>query len=206
MGFFKKLVKSATNPSQVFKDPKQALKNATAMGLDPAGSFVRMGTTGNAAPVNGRQMIDPSGKVLMPEQQAAPTGTYTRRPLTLSPAAQQLYDQMKARTAARAAARTSGQPVMGIGMGPSATPAAPTTPPITQPAASSPGFAPTPGGGVRQLLQTGVQQPNVAPPRPVMSGAGRYADGGRVKGRSKSSEDPCFNSKAFTRKPNGKPF
>lgn len=208
MGFFKKL-KKAFNPieqtKQLVNDPKQALKNAGAMGLDPAGSVVRAGTTGNMAPQNARQMIDPSGKILMPEQQAAPKAGYTPGPMQLSPGAQALYDDMKARMAARAAGQNY-------------------TPPA---AAPSPGYAPTGSGGVRPIMQTGTPQMsaplNAPKPLPVttrpietaapaaaagvparaqsfkgLSGV-PMADGGKVGGHQ------TFTNKAFTRKPNGKP-
>ncbi len=146
MGFLKKLVKTATNPAQAIKNPKQAIKNGAAMGLDPAGSFVRMGTTGNAAPVNGRQMIDPSGKVIIKEEPIVAPNTYKPgRAMQLSPGAQALMDDMKARAAARAA-------------GTAYTPAA------------SSGFRPTPGGGVQPIMQLGQPAPKPQPiAPPVMS-------------------------------------
>lgn len=203
MGFFKKLAKNL-NPinqtKQLVNDPKQALKNAGAMGLDPAGSVVRAGTTGNMAPQNMRQIIDPSGKVLMPEQTPSNQSTYTPQPMRLSPGAQAMYDEMKGRMAARAAGQAY-------------------TPPA---AAPSPGYTPTPGGGVKPIMQVGAPQmstplqapPAAAPtPQPVTPAAGVPAraqsykglsgvpmrDGGKVGGTRSTS-------KAFTRKPNGKPF
>lgn len=119
MGFFKKLVKAA-NPirqtKQAFKDPGQALKNSVAMGLDPAGSVVRMGRGQEAMPENFDQAWDPGGFF----EGRAPTNyaPYQARPMQLSPKAQALYDQMKARTAAREAAKTQGQPTAGVGFAP----------------------------------------------------------------------------------------
>lgn len=201
MGFFKKL-KKALNPAdqakQLAHDPKQALKNAGSMGLDPAGSVVRAGTTGNMAPVNGRAMIDPSGKLLTPEPTPTTQTPYTPRPLQLSPGAQAMYNDMKARSAARAA-------------GQAYTPPAP---------APSPGYMPTPGGGVKPIMQVGastpqmstpLQAPAAPTPQPVMGVPARaqsykglsgvpMADGGKVE------NDTHFKSKAFERKPNGKPY
>lgn len=212
MGFFKKLAKSL-NPvnqtKQMISDPKQGLKNAGAMGLDPAGSVVRAGSgSGNMAPQNARQMIDPSGKVIATQPQAAPVAAYTPRQMNLSPAAQQLYNEMKARTAARNAARSAGQPVVGVGMG--AAPA----PQVAAPPTASSAWAPTGSGGVRPALQLGAAPTQPQAPvmggqpapriQPVMSGAGRFADGGKV-GSKKHGCDATFTSKVFDRKPNGKP-
>lgn len=110
MGFFKKLIK-ASNPVNQFKaakkDPWQSIKNTTAMGLDPAGSVVRMGRGQQAMPENFDQAWDPGGFFEgRPPTNYAP---YQAQPMRLSPAAQQLYDNMKARTAARQAAQQQAQ-------------------------------------------------------------------------------------------------
>jgi len=116
VGFFKKLVKAA-NPirqtKQAFKDPGQALKNSVAMGLDPAGSVVRMGRGQEAMPENFDQAWDPGGFF----EGRAPTNyaPYQAQPMRLSPKAQALYDSMKQRMAARDAAKASGQPTAGVG-------------------------------------------------------------------------------------------
>lgn len=207
MGFFKKLGR-VLNPvdqaKQIVKDPKQALKNASSMGIDPAGSVVRAGTTGDMAPVNARAMIDPSGKVLAPEATPTTQTPYTPRPLQLSPGAQALYDDMKARSAARAAGQAYAPPAA--------------TPP--------PAYRPTPGGGVQPIMQVGASTPQMSTPlqapkpqpiTPAMPAAPAVgvparaqsykgisgvpmADGGKVK------DDTHFESKAFERKPNGKPY
>lgn len=89
MGFFKKLVKAA-NPirqtKQAIKDPGQALKNSVAMGLDPAGSVVRMGRGQEAMPGSFEQAYDPGGFF----EGRPPTNyqPYQAKPMNLSPKAQ----------------------------------------------------------------------------------------------------------------------
>lgn len=180
MGFFKKLVKAA-NPirqtKQAIKDPGQALKNSVAMGLDPAGSVVRMGRGQEAMPGSFEQAYDPGGFF----EGRPPTNyqPYQAKPMNLSPKAQALYDQMKARTAARNAAKAQGQSTAGVGF-------------QQQPVAQQP--------------QVGRAPPVRIPTMPT-GGAAMMADGGKVQRREEGcDEHSTLQSKVINRKPNGKPY
>jgi hypothetical protein len=96
MGFFSNLGKSL-NP---FQNPVKGVKNALSMGIDPAGSVVRAGKTGDMSPHNVKGMYDPGG-FIGGVPQAAPNSYTPQHVMNLSPAAQQMYDAMQARTAAR---------------------------------------------------------------------------------------------------------
>jgi len=190
MGFLKNLGR-AINPIQQTKttlqNPVQGIKNQSAITLDPAGSAVRAGTGQQAAPTNLRSMVDPTGKVLTPVQQAGPQSGYTPGAMRLSPGAQALYDDMKARMAARAAGQTY-------------------TPPAAQtPQMSAPLNAPKPQPITTRPIETTAPAAAAVPARAQsykgLSGV-PMADGGKVKGGGQQR----FDSKAFTRKPNGKPF
>lgn len=189
MGFFKKFLKAANPVSQTkqtIKNPVQGIKNQTAITLDPAGSAVRAGTGQQPAPTNLRSMVDPTGKVLTPEQQATPNSTYTPGPMRLSPGAQAMYDQMKARMAARAAGQAYTPPA--------ATPA---------PQMSAPLNAPKPQPMTTRPIETPVAAPTVPARAQSFKGLSGMpmADGGKVRsGHERSS------SKVFLRKPNGKPY
>lgn len=188
MGFFKKLGR-AVNPisqtKQTIKNPVQGIKNQSAITLDPLGSAVRAGTGQQPAPTNLRSMVDPTGMVIAPQQQAGPTSTYTPGAMRLSPNAQAMYDQMKARTAARAAGQVYTPPAAAQPIPQMSAPLnAPKIQPITtRPIESAPAA--------------------IAPPARAQSYKGLsgvpMADGGKVRGEVR------FDSKAFTRKPNGKP-
>lgn len=186
MGFFKNLAKSL-NPvdhfKQAKKDPWGTVKNTVAAGLDPAGSIVRTGRGQQAMPKNFKQMYDPGGFTDKPPQQVAPN-TYQPGPkLQLSPQAQQLYDDMMARSAAR---MQGGQYQTGT----RAAPAAPGKPAI------APGSAPkTPPRATPIAAPTAI--PQVAPRA--------MRDGGKVQRANKHGADAHFENKVFDRKPNGKP-
>lgn len=107
-------------------------------------------------------VLDPGGYYANP---TTPHAHYTQQgELKLSPGAQALYTQMKARSAARTQPQTT----------------APTTAPFQSPVAP-----PMP----KPMLQPIVGQ--------------QYADGGRVRGKSKTA---ASTSKVITHKPNGKPY
>ncbi len=97
MGFFSKLGK-AMNPVSHIKDPKKGLKTSAMMAVDPAGTTIRAGR-GNSR-LTGRTMVDPGG-FFDGRPQAQQTPYQAQAPLRLSAGAQQLYDNMKARTAQR---------------------------------------------------------------------------------------------------------
>lgn len=204
MGFLKKLGKSL-NPvrqtKQAISNPKQSVKETWLASADPAGYVARAGTDRLDDPLTARYIAGSAGGVAANPvmDQAAPKSTYTPGPMQLSPAAQKLYADMKARMAARAAGQNY-------------------TPPAGQ------GFAPTPSGGVQPIAQVGASpqmstplnapkpqpmttRPIDTPPAPAMPARAQsfkglsgvpMADGGKVKGGS--------GSKVFMRKPNGKPY
>jgi hypothetical protein len=178
MGFFKNLVHSL-NPRDQLKHPGQSIKNTVAAGLDPAGSIVRTGRGMQAMPTSVKTMYDPGG---FTNQQPTPAAPNTYKPLPmmqLSPGAQQMYDDMMARSAARAA---GGGYQAGTRMGAPAAAPAPVAP-------AAPAAQPLVG---------------IAPPTRIPMA---MADGGMVTGkqRAKLDVDCHYENKAFDRKPNGKP-
>lgn len=106
MGFFKNLTKSLNPVKHVkegFKDPWKSIKNNTARMLDPAGSLIREGRGQQAMPSKFKQTYDPAG-ALDGRPPAQPSSYQPGvRTYKLSPAAQQLYDDMRARMDARSA-------------------------------------------------------------------------------------------------------
>lgn len=212
MGFLKKLG-NALNPvkqtKQAVTDPKQSIKEHAYLASDPAGYAARAGTGKLDEPLTARYWMGSAGALAVPQEQApivAPNTYAPGRGMTLSPGAQALMDDIKA----RAAARTAGTPY---------TPATP---------AASPGYRPTPGGGVQPIMQVGqtpapkpqpytpamsapltAPQPAAAPAAPVAQARPRsfsglmMADGGAVGGKRPGLVEGYdhYESKVHTPKP-----
>lgn len=184
MGFLKKIGK-ALNPIEqtktTLRDPKQGLKEQWLHVSDPAGYYARAGTGRLNEPFNARYFAGSAGGVAANPVMEAPTprAAYApnRRPLQLSPGAQQLMQDMQARAAARSAGQTYQAGTRGA-------------PAATAPTAA---VAPQPRVAIDMLRgRTGA--------------AMLMADGGKVGGKGRGPLAGCehYESKSFARKPNGK--
>lgn len=176
MGWFSNITKNL-RPDKVFSNPERLGQ----MMLDPAGSIVR-GGRGQDMPNNARSLLDPGGFFTPGATPAAPNSYRPQGGLNLSPGAQQLYDQMKARSAARLAGQQQQQAGARL--------------------ANAPTIAPQGmmGSVLAQMQQQQRQRVAAAKAPQAVTG---YADGGKV---TKHGADACFETKVFTRKPNGKPY
>ncbi len=105
MGFWRNIA-NAANPvkhiKEGVKDPWGSIKNNVARGLDPAGSFVREGRGMEAMPTNIKDAYDPGGFIAEGAQAPNSYDPNAAGHMNLSPGAQAMYDQMRARSAARA--------------------------------------------------------------------------------------------------------
>lgn len=166
----------------IFSKLVSNFKNQTQAVFDPAGSLVRKATGNDAR--NARSFIDPSGALL--KQPVDPRVTTQRTPYVshLSPGAQAIKDSIAARRSARMTPGMAPQP-----MAPAMRPA-PIAPPAPTMRISDPRMPPTVNDASGYGLANGYSDGGKVK-RKVKKG---YADGGRV------------SSKAFVRKPNGKPY
>lgn len=187
MGFFKNLTRSLDPVKHIkegFKNPGQSIKNNLARGLDPGGSVVRTGRGQQAMPTNFKQTYDPGGFTDVPPQPVAPNTYQPAQMRPLSAGAQQLYNDMMARSAARMSGQQFTAGTRGV---PAAAPAAPAAAPAA------------PAAPVGVAAPTRIPSPSMGTPRMM-------ADGGMVtKKRAKLDVDCHYENKSFERKPNGKP-
>lgn len=144
MGFFKNIFKAA-NPINHLKNPKKGAKYFVGTVLDPAGQLMREGRGDSS--ISARSVFDPANFSKMGERTPTNYAPYTPsvRAHKLSPAAQQLYDNMKARMASRASGQQAAAPAQQVGM------AAPAR--TTQPVGVAPPQQLADGGRVRKNME-----------------------------------------------------
>lgn len=158
-------------------NPGRAIKNASTFGLDPAGSLVRGGKSPTGDMTpHNIKGVYDPGGLIGGQPQAAPNSYAPQPAMHLSAGAQAMYDDMKARMAARQS---------GVAYSPT---------PTTPAAAALPHRTPL-----------GQQAPQTQTPYDPGMGPQQLADGGMVDGEREYDGD-YFESKAFERKPNGKPY
>lgn len=168
--------------------------------LDPGGLAISNMQTGDK-PRTMRSALDPGG-YFDPAAPAGPAPNSYQSPhagqrMKLSPAAQQLYDQMKARSAQR---QQGVAPAAATGMPVGVNPKANTGMPVQRVGGKGPqvGMAPP------QTLQAPMRMPGAVMTPGMPSQPMAYADGGSVRAGFDEGH-VTFESKVFKRKPNGKP-